>query len=205
MNNAASRYVDVTVSNLVAVELSFLGGSPSPGNKNPDKTDVVMRVLSRSNPHWETSPWIEACTRHLGDLIMPSGAWNGIKITEAVGARLFCALSNHVAEIDPRTGDQMWSVETGNTPIYWMMKTPDETALIVFNGYYGFARSDGGGNIVSLTFTGEERWRAEVPAGDVFANHPRYFERQLKASTWSGLDCTLDPATGRILQKEFTK
>jgi outer membrane protein assembly factor BamB len=205
MNNTTARYVDQTNSRLVSAELSFTGALPTLGNKNPQNTNVVLRILTRVNPHWDASPWVELWTQPEGYLIMPSGAWNGIKLTEVIGERVFFALSNRVVQLDSKTGDQVWSFETGNTPIYWIVKAPDEASMIVFNGYFGFERNDRRGNIASLTLHGAERWRAEVPTGDVYANPPRFKDGKLTAGTWQGFNCTLDPETGIIIEKLFTK
>jgi len=61
-------------------------------------------------------------------------------------------------------------------------------------------------NVVALSRAGEVLWIAELPTS---RSGDRYYrlvcERALKASSVFSFVCELDPATGRILRKEFLK
>jgi len=207
MTGGPIRYVDRTSEKDTSVEISFDGASSEKlGSDNPVCTNVHLRILQKSNIHLDTSPWIETISEQMGDLIMPSGPWNGIKITEIIEGRVFVALSNILSEIEVKTGRQLWSIETGNTPIYWIMASLSGHSLIVFNGYYQFRDSRNLSNLSRFSLSGKMQWRSPLPYGDdIFANNPYYDGELLKSSSWNGFNCTIDDATGEIVSREFTK
>ena len=201
------RYVDRATSGVLSVEVSFDGASSQNlGSDNPIDTDVLIRVLRKANIHMDASPWIEIVSKHEGSPQMPSGAWNGIKLTEIIEDRLFVATSNVLSEIDVETGAKLWSLETGNTPIYWIMAARRGEGLIVFNGYYQFEHPDGLANISLVSLSGDEEWRSPLPHGDdIFANHPYFEDDLLRSSSWNGFNCIIDQTTGEIVDRQFTK
>jgi len=137
---------------------------------------------------------------------MPSGAWNGIKLVEILDDRPFLAVSNRILEICPDSGKTIWQVETGNTPIYQILKSLDLKLLIVFNGYYGFESREIGSNIAAFNLDGTQRWRAQLPyKDDIFANLPYYEGGVLKSGSWGGYTCSIDQTNGQITNREFTK
>ena len=201
------RYVDRTTSGALSVEVCFSGASSERlGSENPEETDVEVRILRKSNIHLDSSPWIVVVARPEGNIKMPSGSWNGIKLTEIFEDRVFVAISSKLSEIDVATGEIIWSLETGNTPIYWIMASRNGDGLIVFNGYYRFRHPLGFANIAFVSFSGVEEWRSPLPSGDdIFANHPYYDGKLLKSSSWNGITYTIDHASGDILDRHFTK
>jgi outer membrane protein assembly factor BamB len=201
-----ARYVDRCTNGPLSIEVAFDGGAESSGNENPRKTNVVVRLLRRANEHWESSPWIERWAQSYGDPVMPSGAWNGVKLCELIGDRAFVAVGAELSEVNAENGKALWTVTTGNTPIYWIMKSRDESGLIVFNGYYNFDRDDQLSNIGSVTLDGIEEWRSPLPSSDdIFANRPVFDGKDLKSSSWNGFTCKIDQSTGEITDREFTK
>lgn len=192
----SARYISKLETPTLALEVAFFGGAEKAGSANPEETQVVARCLKKANCYVPKSPWIETWTKSFGDLTMPSGAWNGIKLVEIHGNRAFLGISNHLMEIDIESGRPKWSVVTGNTPVYQVMSSQNGENLIVFNG----------GNIVAIDFTGNEIWRSELPSeDDFFANPPYFDEGTLKSASWKGFTCSIDQRTGKILEREFTK
>ncbi|MEZ5308622.1 MAG: hypothetical protein R2684_15870 [Pyrinomonadaceae bacterium] len=205
-NPEVVRYVSAFQTPLHAIEVAFNGGAPKAGCENPKETQVVARCLKRANVHWLESPWIETWTKDYGNVTMPDGAWNGIKLAAICDNQAFLGISNTLMEADLETGEPKWSVDTGSTPVYQVIPSRNEEFLIVFNGYYGFKESSGKGNIAAVDFSGKEIWRSELPSSDdIFANPP-YFEKGiLKSASWNGFTCSIDERSGKIFERKFTK
>lgn len=204
-NSKTARYVSRSEVSDLALEVAFYGGSEV-GGANPNRTQVVACCLKKANVHCSNSPWIELWTKEYGNLVMPDGTWNGIKLADIRTGRMFLGISNCLMEVAMETGVPKWSVQTGNTPIYHIMSAQNSELLIVFNGYYGFEHHRKLGNIAAIDLNCHEVWRAEVPIeGDIFANAPYYDNGVLKASSWNGFDCSIDERSGKIVKKEFTK
>jgi hypothetical protein len=200
------RYVDRCTNGALSIEVAFNGGPEIAGCGNPRETNVTVRFCRRANAHVESSPWIEQWTQAYGNSLMPSGAWNGIKLCEIIGSRLFVAVGSELSEVQAESGKAIWTLSTGNTPIYWIMKSKDESALIVFNGYYKFEHDDQLSNIASIALDGVEKWRSPLPCSDdVFANHPIFDGTVLKSSSWNGYTCVINQSTGEITDRQFTK
>lgn len=203
---APARYISKMESSTLALEVAFYGGAEKAGSVNPKDTQVVARCLRKANIYLPKSPWIEAWTQNFGNVVMPSGAWNGIKLVEILATRAFLGISNHLIEVDIELGHPKWSVVTGNTPVYQVMSSQSGEHLIVFNGYYGFHDSHGFGNIAAFDLNGKEIWRAELPSeDDIFANAPYFENGTLKSASWKGFTCSIDEYSGKILEREFTK
>lgn len=198
------RYIDRTSSESTSIEVGFNGGSTSPLG-NPPSTQVTVRFVIRANRHWQDSPWIERWTYAAGDPRMPSGAWNGFRLTELIDGRVFVALGNELSEFDVKLGKPVWTVQTGNTPIRWIMKSLDKSGLIVFNDHFGFERDDQLSNITSIGLNGIEQWRTPRPSrNDIFSNHPIFNGAELSACSLF-MDCTIDQSNGAILEEQFSK
>lgn len=61
-------------------------------------------------------------------------------------------------------------------------------------------------NLVGLTERGERSWVAELPTTDSGDTYVSVSSRQpLVATSWSCHRCTLDPRSGRIVGRVFTK
>jgi hypothetical protein len=60
-------------------------------------------------------------------------------------------------------------------------------------------------NLFALTSRGEKAWVAELPESGTDSYVTISSREPLVANSWSGFQCTLDPASGRILRKVFTK
>jgi outer membrane protein assembly factor BamB len=201
----STRFVCRSESERFLFELSFIGGTEA-GKGNPSKTDVRIRLLSKINPQWPPSPWHVQWEKSLGNLDMPTGAWNGVALTEVVGSLIFYASSNSVVCASPETGEVIWKVVTGNTTVDKIMASNNNDSVIIYNGYFGFEHEHGKGNIVKLSLDGQVMWRAELPSEkDVFANPPYYKEGNLYSNTWDCFCCQISEKDGKILGKQFTK
>jgi hypothetical protein len=199
------RYVCRAEGQDFSLEVAFDGGSPKPGNNNPANTRVTIRGMHRAS-HAPTSPWVEAWIIEPGSIEMPTGAWNGIKLAEVLGSRAFVGVGKSLSEVAIESGATLWKVETGNTPIYSIVRSLDGNLLIAFNGYYGFAHARSLGNIAAYNLHGQEVWRVQLPSdGDIFANPPQYHSGKLKSASWEGWLCTIDERSGEIVGREFTK
>ena len=201
-----ARYICRAESADFSLEVAYDGGSPSPGNANPVETRVTVRGMHRANAHAPISPWVESWVREFGNIEMPTGAWNGIKLAEVLRGRAFLGLARNLSEVAIGSGVTLWEVQTGNTAIYSVIHSMDGDLLIVFNGYNGFAHPRRLGNIAAFNLLGQEVWRVQLPSdGDIFANPPEYLGGKLKSASWEGWTCTINDQSGQILAREFTK
>lgn len=201
-----ARYMCRAEGQDFSLEVAFDGGSARPGSSNPANTRVTIRGMHRACVHAPMSPWVESWIRELGSIEMPTGAWNGIKLAEVLGSRAFVGVGKNLSEVAIESGATLWEVETGNTPIYSIVRSLDGDLLITFNGYYGFAHARRLGNIAAFNLHGQEIWRVHLPSdGDIFANPPRYHSGKLKSASWGGWLCTIDDRSGEIVGREFTK
>lgn len=61
-------------------------------------------------------------------------------------------------------------------------------------------------NLVSVDSEGRVRWEAELPTSNPGDRYYKISSREpLIAYSTQSYDCVIDPSTGRILSKEFTK
>lgn len=62
------------------------------------------------------------------------------------------------------------------------------------------------GNLVGVTVAGEVMWWAEPPdgGGDTYVS-VGIDDKQIIAQSWDGFKCILNPDSGRIVSKKFTK
>ena len=200
-----TRYVSKKECEFWSAEVSF-NGNDEAEVKEPDASDVKIKLLSRINKHLNDSPWQLEWEKNIGNVKMPSGAWNGIQLVEIVQDMIFFAVSNQVICISAETGKQMWKVCIGNTPIYNILASTKNDSIIVYNGYYGFESSCQNANIVKLDFTGGIVWRSEKPKDqDVFSNPPYYKNGKLYANSWNGFLCEISEKNGSVKIKQFTK
>ena len=76
--------------------------------------------------------------------------------------------------------------------------------LIIREDYYQFPR--GISNLYCLDTALRPMWSAELPAqSDTYAGPVIQTEAGLICASWEGLSCTIDPGTGRITHRQFTK
>jgi len=200
-----TRYVCKSELDMFLVELSFNGGIDV-GKGNPNNTDVIVRCLSKYNIHCSDSPWHVIWKLKLGNIEMPTGAWNGISLVEIINESVYIASSNCILNLEIDSGKILWTTDTGNTPIYKLMPSHNNDALIVYNGGYNFKNEDNKANIVKLSLSGDIIWRSETPSkNDIFANMPYYKNGKLYSSSWECYLCQIDDDNGTILEKKFTK
>jgi hypothetical protein len=76
--------------------------------------------------------------------------------------------------------------------------------VVVRENYFRFPRGES--NVYCLDAALREVWRAELPApSDVYANPVAADGGLLRVASWECWSCELEPASGRIVRKEFTK
>jgi hypothetical protein len=76
--------------------------------------------------------------------------------------------------------------------------------LIIREDSYRFPQ--GHSNVYCLNQELELLWTAELPSPtDVYANAVIDRGISLECASWEGWDCVLDPETGKIIRKAFTK
>jgi hypothetical protein len=76
--------------------------------------------------------------------------------------------------------------------------------LIVLEDYDRFPQ--GTSNLYCLDLSLNPLWSAELPGhSDAYANPVIPTEAGLKCASWEGFSCTIDPDTGRITHRVFTK
>jgi hypothetical protein len=81
---------------------------------------------------------------------------------------------------------------------------PTEARLIVREDYYRFP--EGQSNLYCLDHDLRRLWTAELPsAGDAYANPVLDRGVVLECGSWGGFTCEIDPGTGQIVRKAFTK
>jgi outer membrane protein assembly factor BamB len=199
------RYVDRTELGSLAVTLSFSG--PQWGTSSVLlETDVQLICYEKLNARVPDSPWIEIWQRAMGNLSMPPAPWNGFKLTALVGERIFIGGGSHLFEVEAASGQTKWVIETGNTPVRYLLVSPDHSLLIVMNEFSSFRDPQSRSNLAAISLDGRELWRAEPPSpSDLYANAPVYKNGQLMATTMDCVHCTIDHQTGKILSRKFTK
>lgn len=75
---------------------------------------------------------------------------------------------------------------------------------LVREDYYKFPH--GRSNVYCVTDSLDVVWSVELPASDdVFCNDAELIDGKLFVWTWSCYRCEVDPQSGRLLAKQFTK
>jgi hypothetical protein len=106
---------------------------------------------------------------------------------------------------DPSGGSIAWRARPNGQPVWKVCTIPGSDDCLAFLEYW--ARTGyGSRNLLRFRSDGSIAWRAEQPEGD----HDRYTgmgstAEGLEAWSSSGYQVRLDPDTGRILSRTFTK
>ena len=120
----------------------------------------------------------------------------------AMPARTFEIMSDGgVLARDPQTGTVLATRPATGTAIVQLL--PLGLGVVVREDYYHYPRATS--NLYYLDAALREVWRAERPSlSDVYTS---VSERDglLCGFTWDCWDCDLDPASGRLLRKVWTK
>jgi outer membrane protein assembly factor BamB len=107
-----------------------------------------------------------------------------------------------VRAVDPQTGSIVAERPASGTSIVQLL--PLGLGVVVREDYYRHPR--GASNVYYLDADLRELWRAERPsASDAYASPVTPTEGVLRVASWECWTCDLDPASGRILRKVFTK
>lgn len=106
-----------------------------------------------------------------------------------------------VRAIDPQTGAVLATRSATGTKVVQLL--PLGSGVVVREDYYHYPRATS--NLYYLDATLREVWRAERPAASDAYTGLSEQDGLLSGFTWTCWACDLDPATGRILQKVWTK
>lgn len=202
---ATTRYVSKCEADKWCVEVSFTA-SDELGQGNPANTNVRSRCLKKRNVYNWDDTCVECWSRDFGDLNMPGGAWNGVRLVEIKKNRVFLGVSNKLYEVSAETGDTLWELQICDTPIRNLLASKANNSIIVFCSYYTTSSIEHEVNIAAIDLSGNIRWRAKSPgADDSFANPPYYENGKLKAVSFCGYLCTIDESNGDIVERVFVK
>lgn len=107
-----------------------------------------------------------------------------------------------VRALDPETGAVLATRAATGTTIVQLL--PLSSGVVVREDYYHYPRTTS--NLYYLDAALRERWRAERPsASDAFSGDVSEHDGLLRCFTWQCWACELDPASGRLLRKVWTK
>lgn len=107
-----------------------------------------------------------------------------------------------VRALDGETGTVLATRPASGTTVVQLL--PLGSGVVVRENYYHYPRATS--NLYYLDATLREVWRAERPAAsDVYANPVSLQDGRLNCSTWECWDCEIDPTSGRLIRKLFTK
>lgn len=107
-----------------------------------------------------------------------------------------------VSVVDPETGRVLATRPPTGTVVVQLL--PLASGVVVREDYYHHPRAFS--NLYFLDASLREVWRAERPSNsDEYANRVLEKDGLLRCATWECWDCELDPASGRLLSKVWTK
>jgi outer membrane protein assembly factor BamB len=107
-----------------------------------------------------------------------------------------------IRAIDPESGRVMAERPAGGTSIVQLL--PLGSGVVVREDYY--RHPAGVSNVYYLDAQLDEVWRAELPwPTDAYANPVTIVDGRLQVASWECWTCALDPSSGRIVRKDFTK
>lgn len=114
----------------------------------------------------------------------------------------FDLVDGHLCKVEIATGTVLARHFPLGTSIVQVL--PNGPNLVVREDYYKFPQGES--NLYCLNEYFDLVWRAELPyVKDIYANPVTVTPAGLHCATWDCMSCTLDPATGRITKKVFTK
>jgi hypothetical protein len=115
---------------------------------------------------------------------------------------VFQVRDGSVCKVDATTGQTVASCPPTATRVVQIMVRGD---LIVVREDY-FQCPHGISNVYCLDRRLQRVWAAELPSEmDVYANPLVERGEYLECASWEGWTCALDPRTGRIIRRTFTK
>ena len=107
-----------------------------------------------------------------------------------------------VRAVDAQTGRVLAERPAVGTKVVQLL--PLGAGVVVREDYYRYP--PGVSNVYCLDADLCELWRAELPwPTDAYANPVVTRDGVLRVASWEGWTCDLDPQSGRILGKAFTK
>ena len=107
-----------------------------------------------------------------------------------------------IRAIDPQTGAVLATRSATGTAIVQLL--PLLSGVVVREDYYHYPRATS--NLYFLDAALCEVWRAERPSeADVYSGPVSEQDGILRCFTWNCWDCELDPASGHLLRKVWTK
>ena len=107
-----------------------------------------------------------------------------------------------ICAIDPQSGAVLATRAATGTAVVQLL--PVASGVVVREDYYHYPRATS--NLYYLDAALREVWRAERPsASDAYSGPVSEQGGLLCCGTWDCWSCELDPATGRLLRKVWTK
>jgi len=78
--------------------------------------------------------------------------------------------------------------------------------IVVVHDYMAYPRGEAAPNLVTYSLTGEQIWVAENPGSSATNAYVEFIsESPLIVGNFAGINCTIDPFTGKILHARITK
>lgn len=107
-----------------------------------------------------------------------------------------------IRAIDAQTGTVLATRPATGTAVVQLL--PLGSGVVVLENYYHYPRASS--NLYYLDAQLREVWRAERPsASDAYVGAALERDGLLRCGTWDCWSCELDPASGRLLRKVWTK
>ena len=114
----------------------------------------------------------------------------------------FEIVDGQIAKIDEVSEEVLGVLKPRGTSIVQVL--PLGGQLVVREDYYEFPYKQSNVYCVSGSF--QPIWNAELPSWrDAYANPVLLLDGWLHCASWNGMSCTIDPSSGRIVKKVFTK
>jgi len=114
----------------------------------------------------------------------------------------FEIVNGQAVKIDRSSGAWVGVLKPRGTSIVQILALNDQ--LVIREDHYEFPIDQSNVYCVSLSL--QPIWDAELPSGrGAYANAVVFREGRLFCASWDGMSCTINPISGRIEKKVFTK
>jgi hypothetical protein len=192
-------YVDRTESGAYAIEVTFKGGEFREKDY-PETTKVLVRLFKKTSSIPDNDvPYAECWRIFFEDVEIPKGIWNGVKLAQFAGNRIFVAIGNSLTELSFTTGEALHSYKFADTPILKIGSSADNSGILVMH------KSAGKKNFFKISLDGKKTWQPEINTPDPTVCRFKQKDENWFVWTWDGHRLLIDDKTGEILNIEFVK